>query len=140
MKVEPFLLASTLNAVVAQRLVRKLCPSCKKESILSLEIMKKIEAHLSGIAKRYGIDLRNIKIFEAGKCDKCNQTGYLGRIGVYEAFLITPDMQKLILSSPSIPEIEAAAVEQGMVSMLQDGYLKMIEGLTTMEEIERVLS
>ena len=133
-------IAPAITMAMAQRLVRKLCPSCKKESILSLEIMKKIEAHLSGIAKRYGIDLRNIKIFEAGKCDKCNQTGYLGRIGVYEAFLITPDMQKLILSSPSIPEIEAAAVEQGMVSMLQDGYLKMIEGLTTMEEIERVLS
>ena len=75
---------------------------------------------------------------EAKGCKECNNTGYKGRIAVFEAFLRNDELESLILKKPSIPEIEKAAFKQGMLTMYQDGMLKVLEGLTTIEEVERV--
>ena len=74
-----------------------------------------------------------------GKCKECNDAGYKGRIGVFEAFEMSREMERLILKSPAISEVRDLAIAEGMITMLQDAYLKLIEGTTSLEEIERVL-
>ena len=79
------------------------------------------------------------EVFEPVGCDKCNNTGYKGRIGVYEAFHVTPEMEKLVMSNPSMADITALAIKQGMITMRQDAYLKLLDGITSFDEIERIL-
>ena len=79
------------------------------------------------------------EIFEPVGCDKCNNTGYKGRVGVYEAFHVTPEMEKLIMSNPSMASVTELAIQQGMITMRQDAYLKLLDGTTSFDEIERIL-
>ena len=81
----------------------------------------------------------DMEIYYPGKCEECNRTGYRGRVGVYELFEINPELEKLILRSPAISEVQALAINQGMVTLLQDGLLKALEGLTSVEEVIRVI-
>ncbi|MDO8576955.1 MAG: ATPase, T2SS/T4P/T4SS family [Candidatus Daviesbacteria bacterium] len=143
MGVEPFLLTSALNAVVGQRVVRKICPHCRIEFDASPEVVENIKAVLGkllpastrGEPTSLGVSLR---LFKGRGCSFCANTGYLGRVGIFEVLSISEQISKLILEHAASGSIEQAAVASGMVTMKQDGYLKVLEGVTTMEEVLRV--
>ena len=136
MGVEPFLLTSALNAVVGQRVVRKICPNCKVEFRAPAEVIENIKSVLGKFlpVSAYA----SLRLFKGKGCSYCANTGYLGRIGIFEVFPISEQIAKLILEHASSGAIEQLAITSGMVTMKQDGYLKVLEGITTMEEVLRV--
>lgn len=141
MKVEPFLVASSLRAVVAQRLVRKICPNCKEEVKLSDAIRHEIERVLSQIPeaeKKLHKFQDGLKIFKGKGCAKCAESGMKGRIGIFEVFYVDEEVNDLLGSKVDEEKLRQIAQKQGMVTMKQDGILKVLEGLTTIEEVERV--
>src|SRR5881396_16820 len=128
MGVEPYLISSVLEAVLAQRLVRRICEACRTPDTPT-------PADLEAI----GIDPNGTYTLYRGKgCDECRGTGYRGRFGIYELFPITEDVRSLMLRRASTPEIRRHAIEAGMVTLRMDGWLKACEGVTTVEEILRV--
>ena len=147
--VEPYLIASTLNTVVGQRLVRKICADCKKPLKLDektaaslgrdfdlehlLEVMKREEA-LDKKAKH----ITDLDFYEGAGCDKCGHTGYKGRMGIYEVLDNTEPIQKLVVSRATTSQVQAQAVSESMALMWQDGFIKANQGLTTISEILRV--
>ncbi|MBI5451831.1 type II/IV secretion system protein [Candidatus Gottesmanbacteria bacterium] len=132
---EPFLVVSVLNAVEAQRITRKICTVCKETYTPSLEVAADIKNILGNL---YPPDKKELELFRGRGCKECNNTGYLGRIGIFEVVSISQASAKLILERGSADDIEKQAREEGMITMKQDGYLKVIEGITTIEEILRV--
>lgn len=152
MGAEPFLVASTLNVVMAQRLVRKLCPDCRKEYKLSEkdleslkknfdmdEILKAIKA--GGILKgKLGEkdQWKDIKFYRPGGCEQCGKTGYHGRLGIFEVLEADEEIGKMISQKATSEEIEAMAKSKGMLTMVEDGFTKAIQGITSIEEILRV--
>lgn len=140
LKISAQIIAPAIRLAMAQRLVRKLCPICRVEKSATPEELSKIKEILGPIAERMNLpSLDSIKIFDAGKCAECNNTGYKGRVGVFEVFKITTEMEKLIMESPAISSIQELAEKEGMTTMKQDAYLKLLEGTTTIDEIERIL-
>ena len=139
--IQPQIIAPAINMAMAQRLVRKLCQSCKFEDKLKPEILEELKNQLEPIKGKYKIPKLDgsLKVYFPGKCKECNETGYKGRVGVYEAFVITKEMERLILKTPAISDIRDLAIAQGMTTMLQDAYLKLLEGVTSTEEIKRIL-
>jgi len=139
--IKPQTLAPAISMAMAQRLVRKLCPKCRTEKEIGSALAKTIKDRLGSLEERFNI--RNItgetKIYHPGKCTDCNETGYKGRVGVYEAFTISREIERMILASPTVSDIADQAVKEGMTTMLQDAYLKLLNGITSIEEIERVL-
>lgn len=138
--VNPKIITSALNIAMAQRLVRVLCPSCKKQIDLEGENKKIITKILDTITdKEYleGLDLKHI--FEPVGCDKCNGLGYKGRIGIYEAVLPTEKVEDIINKNPSEREIKKASLDQGILDMVQDGALKVLSGMTTLDELRRIV-
>ncbi len=131
MGVEPFLVASSVSAVVAQRLVRVLCTSCRAPYEASAE-----EENLYSTQK-FKID-KPLKLWRAPGCDACMKTGYRGRIGIYEFLLISPDTRTLILKNQDSETIMRHAVSAGMKTMLADGLNKAASGVTSLEEVLRV--
>lgn len=131
MGVEDFLLASTVNAVVAQRLVRKICNSCITKYTPEAGILKKL-------SKDLGVDLSNQKFYKGQGCTQCNNKGYQGRIGIYEVLEGSDKIRVLISEKATSDEIQKQAVSEGMITMLQDGLDKVSSGLTTIEEVIRV--
>ena len=131
---QPFLLASALSLVVGQRIARRVCQNCREEyepDRLALEEMKKVLGKLVPPGKT---------TFAHGKgCEKCNNTGYYGRVGIFEVLQVTEKVVRLILERVPAGEIEKRAVSEGMITMLQDGYLRVIEGVSTIEEVVRVV-
>ncbi|MDA8157120.1 MAG: type II secretion system ATPase GspE [Actinomycetota bacterium] len=128
--VEPFLLASSLVGVLAQRLVRLNCPSCSVEHKLSSEYLEHIGT---------GIDGLNFSVYKKGRgCADCGNTGYTGRAGIFELLLITPEIRALITEKADARTIRDKAVSQGMRPLREDGFIKVARGLTTPEEILRV--
>ena len=141
MKVEPFLLASTLNILVAQRLVRKICKDCKTKKEIPEKQAEQIRHELQDIPKRLlpDIDLtKNLYEYVGAGCPKCNNSGYLGRTVVSEVLQITNTMQKLIISGFDMDAVRKEAKRQGMVNLRQDGFIKVVLGTTTLEEVLRV--
>lgn len=136
MGVEPFLLTSALNAVVGQRVVRKICPHCRMEFAAPAEVIENIKSVLGKFLPPSAYT--TLKLFKGKGCSFCAKTGYLGRIGIFEVLPISEQIAKLILEHASSGSIEQAATAAGMVTMKQDGYLKVLEGITTMEEVLRV--
>lgn len=136
MGVEPFLLTSSLNAVVGQRVVRKICLHCRVEYSAPPEIIENMKAVLGNLIPRSQGPM--LKLYKGQGCAQCVKTGYMGRIGIYEVLVVTDKLSKLILEHSSSSVIEQTAVEAGMMTMKQDGYLKVLEGITTMEEVLRV--
>lgn len=134
MGVEPFLLTSALNCVVGQRVVRKICPHCRIEFGAPPEVIENIKVVLG----KFLPVSSSFKLFKGKGCSLCGQTGYLGRIGIFEVLVILDKIAKLILEHASAGKIEEEAVSEGMITMKQDGYLKALEGITTMEEVLRV--
>jgi len=134
--IEPYLIASSVQAFIAQRLVRVICPKCKTEDTQQMVEMKdKIEADLKDMFKKLP---SKIRVFKGNGCKACNNTGYAGRIGIYEILLVGAEIKKLILQKVSSDMIKDKAVELGMRTLRQDGWEKVLEGITTPEEVIRV--
>ena len=163
MGIEPFLIASTIKTVAAQRLVRRLCMDCRQSAVPSKE---EVEAIIHLFDLREGQDFKTIHELEklasrqgiggttplstneqtiatiwrasSEGCDKCNHTGYKGRIGIYEALGTSPILQRLITSNATSDQIQAQAINEGMLTMQSDGLIKVFRGNTTVEEVLRV--
>lgn len=136
MKVEPFLVASTVNVIIAQRLVRKICDMCKiAVSIAREDIVKHIPSDL--IKRHFGTQT-TLRVYKGNGCKICHFTGYNGRIGVFEVLEVNKEIKKLITEKADSDEINKQAVTDGMSTMLDDGLEKIIKGLTSLEEVLRV--
>jgi len=135
---EPFLIASVLIASLAQRISRRVCPNCKEAFEPPDEIKKNIIQELAELLPKQYRDGKPIQLVRGKGCAECNNTGYLGRIAIFEVLKITPSINKMILQESSAKEIETQAKKEGLMTMKQDGYLKALEGLTTLEEVLRV--
>lgn len=133
MGIEPFLIASSLAGVVAQRLVRLLCVHCKEPYELERQKLGKI------LDIPLDEDADTIRLYRPRGCMRCSKTGYRGRIGIYELLLVSETIQRLILEGHSTREIKDAAVADGMVTMRQDGMMKVKQGITSLEEVLRVI-
>jgi len=143
MGVAPHLLAPAINAIMGQRLVRKLCDKCKKPVTLPPELMPDVKKQLESISEASGeakVDADKIQFFGPGACEECNNSGYKGRIGLYEILIKDAEIEKAILGG-NISEyaMREVATRQGMVTMVQDGLLKASEGLTSVEEVKRIV-
>lgn len=141
MGVKPFLLAPALNVVIGQRLVRKLCEKCKKETILDEKTAARVKETLGKLpeAEKKRVDLNNLKFYVGGGCEACNQLGYKGRMGIYEVLEMNKEVEQMILKNEmSVYVIEEVAIKNGMVTMVQDGILKALEGITSVDEVFRV--
>jgi type IV pilus assembly protein PilB len=139
--VKPETVAPAMTMAMGQRLLRKLCESCKKKVPLEAKDEEKLREQTRAIRERFQLPAADatLSIFGPVGCAECNNIGYKGRIGVYEVFEVTRDMERLILDEASVTDIRDLAIKEGMVTMLQDGYLKVIQGITSIEEIHRVL-
>lgn len=151
MGVENFLLASTVNAVLAQRLVRTICVDCKEEYDPPEEIIMDIKKVLENIknsevlmhkdkeiaASVQKVSSSGFKLYRGKGCDKCGGTGYKGRIGIFEVLEMTDEIGHLTLESKPESIIADQAIKQGMLTLVQDGYLRVVEGVTSLEEVMR---
>jgi len=153
MDIEPFLIASTVSTVIGQRLVRRLCVKCKEAYKASPSLMAAIKKDLAGLLpnkkdsdvteKLENLGYENLPfnddpeftLFRAKGCEDCRNTGYQGRIGIYEVFPVSNIMEKLLLTHATTSEIQDAAVKEGMITMRQDGFLKALTGITSIEEV-----
>jgi len=137
---KPVNIAPAINMAIAQRLIRKVCKKCGQSRPVSEEELDKFKKWLKKIPSSVKIPTidKNIKIPEIKGCSECNFTGYKGRVAIFEAFLSDADMEKFILSSPSVSALKEKAIEKGMITMYQDGLMKVLEGFTTLEEVERI--
>ena len=150
MEIEPFLVSSTVSTVIGQRLVRKICPSCKEKyqasPALAEAIIRDVGKYLpnketgkstvdTGYENLPFAEDKDIFLWRGKGCDECRNTGFLGRVGIFEVFAVTPEIEKLLTTHATTTEIQKAAIEQGMVTMREDGFLKVLEGVTTIEEV-----
>ena len=146
---EPYLIASTLNAVMGQRLVRVICSDCKtkapvnKDIAVTLSKQFKLEKLIPVLQRESIVDdkvkkFEDLEFFVGKGCDKCNNTGYRGRLGVHEILEVTPEIGEMIIKRASSQEIQDKAEEAGMILMWQDGFIKAVQGVTTIDEILRV--
>lgn len=151
MGIEPFLLASALNAIIAQRLVRRVCNRCIQAQSYSLKELTEMNPaiNINNIIERLAavyekkdnkkIDPEQRIVLYKGKgCNICNNTGYKGRLGIYEVLEMNNQIKTLIMRNATSREIEDAAKNVGMTTMLEDGFYKALNGLTTLEELIRV--
>jgi len=139
--VRPVSIAPAINMVVAQRLPRRVCQDCLKFVEPSKEELEKIKKSLVGVKRDVlppSFFEKSFKIPKAVGCQNCNLTGYRGRVGIFETFLIDDEMERFILTNPSIVDMRELAIKRGMILMRQDGLMKVLEGVTTIEEVERV--
>lgn len=140
--IRAFVLAPALDLIVAQRLIRKVCSECAQEYKPEAELKKRILETMEGVSKEYfdpaGLDNPETKFKKATSCQACSGTGYIGRVGVFEIFAVHGELEELVLEKADSNKIRAAAMKQGMTTIAQDAYLKVIEGITTVEEVERI--
>lgn len=137
MKVEPFLIASTVDVIIAQRLVRKICMQCIASYTLS-DSQKKDLYQYPSLIKLLPTEVGDeIRVYKGNGCSNCNHTGFKGRIGLYEILRIDDNIRDLIMKRANADEIERAAISVGMTTMLQDGLEKIKSGKTTVEEVLR---
>jgi len=152
MGAEPFLIASTVNVIIAQRLVRKLCPECRQEYFLTDKEIKTLKnsVDLDSIIKflknnkelgkvvKTGDSWSDIKFYKAKGCEQCSNEGYHGRLGIFEVLDVSGEVEKMIVESASTEMIEKVAKEKGMTTMVEDGFVKVVQGITSIEEVLRV--
>ncbi|MBP9697797.1 MAG: type II/IV secretion system protein, partial [Candidatus Moranbacteria bacterium] len=151
MGAEPFLIASTVNVIVAQRLVRRLCPECRKpytlekKEVESLGKLYDIAAVLEYLKKEPGSKKfvesaktwEEVTFYKAVGCDQCGGEGYRGRNGIYEVLAMDTEIRKMVTQEATTEEIETAAKKAGMATMVEDGFLKIVQGVTSLEEVMR---
>ena len=144
MGIQPFLLPATINAIIAQRLIRKVCPHCRKA--IKLQDLpepqrKSVEKAIKKTDKNELLSripaetLQNPQFYEAVGCPECDNIGYKGRVGIYEILEITQNIKKMILDGASATMINEVAINDGMISLEQDGIIKALNGVTTLEEV-----
>lgn len=141
MGVPPFLLASTVELIIAQRLVRKLCDKCKQPDTPSAEILGYVKKALENLHSQAEIEpekLQNLQFFKTVGCDECDHIGYRGRLGLYEIMRMNNDIRRLILARAPSLDIEKAAMQNGMVNLEQAGIIKALKGETSLDEVYRV--
>jgi type IV pilus assembly protein PilB len=139
--IKPYLVPPALNCIIAQRLVRKLCQSCKKEVKPKKEISDLISKEIENLPPRVRKTVKTkspLTVFEPAGCKKCNNEGFSGRIAVFEVIEMTDQLAEIILKEPTIENLQQEAKRQGMTTMFQDGILKTLKGITTIEEVLRV--
>ena len=135
MNIEPFLVASTVNIVIAQRLVRKICEKCK---VSQTEKMIDLEKHFDKkLLQKYFKSSKEARIYIGKGCPVCRNTGYSGRVGIFEILLLSEKIKDLIAAKNDSQKIMQQAVAEGMITMMEDGLFKVQEGLTTIEEVLR---
>ncbi len=130
MGIEQFLIASSVNAILAQRLVRIICPHCKEEYTPAPEMLQRI-----GFPEE---ECQGRTVYRGRGCAKCYHTGYKGRCGIFELLLMNQDMKALVLKTSDANEIKRRAVQNGMITLQKDGAMKVLQGITTIEEVYRV--
>ena len=137
---EPANIAPAINMAIAQRLVRKVCKKCAVSMAITPDVFRQLKKELSGLPKKIKVPLikPQMKLLQVKGCRDCNFTGYKGRTGIFEAFFVDDAMEKFILTSPSIAEIRERAIKKGMVLMRKDGLMKVLQGITTIDEVDRV--
>ena len=137
MNISDYDISSTLATTVSQRLVRRICPKCRKER----EFTEQEKEIISKLAKKYeiNVDLDNSKTYEAVGCEYCNHTGYYGRTGIFEVLDITDEIKELIVKGGSTIEIRKKAMEQGYKPLIVDGINKIMQGYTTLDELNKKL-
>ncbi|MBU0647559.1 GspE/PulE family protein, partial [Patescibacteria group bacterium] len=137
MGVKPYLVISSINLIIAQRLVRKICTDCRVEYTPDPLILDEMKRLLDKIpeGKNRGHTSIPDKLFKGQGCAKCNNTGLKGRIAIIETLIITPRIEEVVLKALSLSTLQKAALEEGMTTMEQDGVLKVIDGITTIEEV-----
>jgi type IV pilus assembly protein PilB len=137
--IKPFILAPAINAIIAQRLIRKICQSCRQEYVPDKKVVARVEMILKAIPASAKIALpKELKFYHSPGCPKCNGLGYRGRIGIYEIFTMNEEIEKLIQKQSVTTEIRNQAIKDGMVTMAQDGLIKALAGVTDVEEVFRV--
>ena len=129
MGIEPFLVASSVNLICAQRLVRRVCTKCKVAHPLPPQALVDIGFSLE--------DANTVVPMRGTGCDACNNTGYKGRVGLYEVLEVTDDLRELVLTGASALDLRRKGIEEGMITLRQSGLLKVKDGLTTTEEVTR---
>lgn len=134
MGAEPYLLASSITSIVSQRVLRKIHDKCKKEYVPDEKVVKDMKNVLGNLWQPKD----GVKLYKGEGDRDCNNTGYYGRIGIFEVMPITQKISRLILEKSPSDIIEKQAIDEGMISLKQDGYLKVVEGITTIEEVLRV--
>ena len=150
MEIEPFLLGSTINMIIAQRLTRRICKHCKKEIKLPLDILSNIESELLDIPESIArqeienfseiiANIRDAKFYRGAGCSRCGQSGYSGRLAILEILEINQAIKTLIMESKKNINIQDVKKSQTFITMKQDGIIKSLKGLTTIEEIFRVI-
>ena len=137
---KPSNIGPAINMAIAQRLVREICKKCGKLEKVPHQILNKLKQGLRGVPKEVRVPRLNegLKAPQPKGCRDCNFTGYRGRTGIFEAFLVDEGMEKFILQNPSIAALRKEAIKRGMVTMQQDGLIKVLNGITTIEEVERI--
>ncbi|MBR4223041.1 MAG: type II/IV secretion system protein, partial [Victivallales bacterium] len=134
MGIEPYLVAASLVAVLAQRLVRRICKHCKVEDE---EIPRRVRAEM---ADTLGLEPEDVKAWKGAGCLECDQSGYRGRVAIYEFFLLDEELQDLVAAHAGTSDLRKAAMERGMKVLRQDGWAKVSQGATTIEEVQRITS
>ncbi len=129
MGIEPFLVATSVNLIVAQRLIRRICSKCKEAEDVPVQALLNI-----GFSES---EAPNIQLYKGRGCEACNQRGYKGRVGLFEVMKVTEDIRELVLSGASAVELRRKAIEEGMISLRHSGLQKIREGVTTIEEVVR---
>ena len=137
---KPSNIGPAINMAIAQRLVREICKKCGRLEKAPISVLEKIKRGLKGIPSEIKIPkiAPGLKVPQSKGCKNCNYTGYQGRTGVFEAFLVDEEMEKFILQNPSIAALRKEAAKRGMITMQQDGLIKVLNGITTVEEVERI--
>ena len=140
--VKPYFLVPSINAVIGQRLIRRLCPYCRQEQLLSAEEEEQVHKILAVVSPRAGLNIpANLPtIYQSGEgCRQCNFTGYKGRLGIYEVFTMDDKLKQLTIDKAPAFKILQQAIENGMITMLQDGVLKVLAGQSSLAEVYRVI-
>lgn len=132
---ENFLLASTMNALVGQRIARRICSHCKESYVPPGQIVEEIKSILGNLLPK---QTEEIKLYKGKGCPECSNSGYLGRIGIFEVLPVSEKISRLVLENSDSNTIEKQAVSEGMITLKQDGYLKVVQGMTSVEEVLRV--
>jgi type IV pilus assembly protein PilB len=149
MKVEPFLLASTLNTIVAQRLARRICVNCKRRAKISPELLQKIREEMR-VIPQYMIkerlkgvetveDITEDMFYEGEGCPHCKNTGYSGRVAVVEVIDVNEKVREMIMDPKLLLSDEVIRNNQDYITMKEDGYIKVLQGFTTVQEVLRVI-
>jgi type IV pilus assembly protein PilB len=140
MGIAPFLIPSSLSVAISQRLVGVLCPYCKKKKKLEGNVLKAIEEQIESLPEdmKKKIDRSYSEVYEAVGCKRCNNKGYKGRIGLFEIIEMTEELARIVVSEPTEEKIADESKRQGMITIKQDGTLKVLKGITSVEEVIRV--